>query len=408
MLARERYSALDSFGERTRGIFLMKRVALVAGGVALVLGAGVALAGPNTGKLKIIGQVVDNVGPVDGLNAPYDLTVSPDGKSVYVSGGDENALASFRRRADGTLKFQHVLFDNQDVEHLGAPRDIVVAPDGRFVYVTSVVDGGVLVFRRNKKGRLSFLSRRAPTELLGAQGLGISPDGRHLYVSCVTGSGALVVLKRNTRTGGIKFVDIYEGDTPELGDISQPWSPVVSKDGKTVYVPASGTSAVAVLKRNRKTGRLKQIDYEKDGVNGVDGIGNTYSLAVSPDGRNVYATGVIENSVATFKRNRKSGRLKYVNVKRQSVGGVEGMQLPYGVLVSHDGKDVYVAAYGSQSVTRFKRDKRTGKLRFKQARTPTGSYFYNGPWKLAASPKTRELYVAGYVGDTVVTLKRFR
>src|SRR3989338_7388765 len=40
----------------------------------------------------------------------------------------------------------------------------------------------------------------------------------------------------------------------------------------------------------------------KDGVNGVDGLGWAWSVTVSPDSKNVYATGSYDDAVAVFQR----------------------------------------------------------------------------------------------------------
>jgi DNA-binding beta-propeller fold protein YncE len=55
-----------------------------------------------TGALTYSGVFKDGIGGVDGLNGAYCVTVSPDGKSVYVTGHDDNALAVFNRDFTGS------------------------------------------------------------------------------------------------------------------------------------------------------------------------------------------------------------------------------------------------------------------------------------------------------------------
>ena len=80
------------------------------------------------------------------------------------------------------------------------------------------------------------------------------------------------------------------------------YSVTVSPDGKHVYAAGRADNAVAVFSRNSSTGALTYVEMQKDGLNGVDGLNGAYSVAVSPDGKHVYATGHRENAVAVFSR----------------------------------------------------------------------------------------------------------
>ncbi len=51
-------------------------------------------------------------GTLDGLNDPFGLAISPDGRHVYVSGGGDNAIAAFsRNQSTGVLTFVGCLED---------------------------------------------------------------------------------------------------------------------------------------------------------------------------------------------------------------------------------------------------------------------------------------------------------
>ena len=57
-----------------------------------------------------------------------------------------------------------------------------------------------------------------------------------------------------------------------------------------------------MFSRNSSTGTLTYVEMQKDGLNGVDGLNGAYSVAVSPDGKHVSATGQIDDAVAVFSR----------------------------------------------------------------------------------------------------------
>jgi DNA-binding beta-propeller fold protein YncE len=157
----------------------------------------------------------------------------------------------------------------------------------------------------------------------------------------------------------------------------------ISPDGRNVYVAASGADAIAVFDRNPVTGALTQpkgkagcvaalVGKAKGDECGLAiGLIAPNSVAVSPDGRNVYATSRSGSSVTTFIRNRKSGRLR--QLPPSASGCISGLALPGCtpgralkwpdvVVVSPDGKNVYVGDFGGGGVVSFSRAGGAGAL----------------------------------------------
>ena len=57
---------------------------------------------------------------------------------------------------------------------------------------------------------------------------------------------------------------------------------------------------MAVFSRNSTTGALTFVEVQKDGVGGVDGLNGARSVTVSPDGSHLYAAGLLDHAVAVF------------------------------------------------------------------------------------------------------------
>jgi 6-phosphogluconolactonase (cycloisomerase 2 family) len=176
-------------------------------------------------------------------------------------------------------------------------------------------------------------------------------------------------------------------------------------------VAGTDDNAIATFKRNRHNGRLKFINAKVDGQGGVEGLDQTYETTVSPNGRNVYVTAYGSDSVATFKRNRRNGRLQFLNAK------FDGANLPlgdpYDVVASRDGKNVYVAFYNNgtnSGVDTFKRNRHNGKLQFVNAkRDGVGNVDHvAGIWRLAITSDDRSIYVAAFDEPSVGIFKRHR
>ncbi len=93
---------------------------------------------------------------------------------------------------------------------------------------------------------------------------------------------------------------------------------VVSPDGRNVYVASSGSDAIAIFSRDRKSGALTQGKGKggcvaakgAGGCAAAVGLDEPNSVAISPDGLNVYATSRAGNSLTAFARNPKTGALK--------------------------------------------------------------------------------------------------
>lgn len=152
----------------------------------------------------------------------------------------------------------------------------------------------------------------------------------------------------------------------------------ISPDGKHVYVASSKSNAIAIFKRDKRHGTLKQAPGVKGcvaakrsfGCAQAIGLDGPNSIAISPDGKNVYATARNSSSVATFSRNRSSGALTQLPGAAGCVAGVPIPPCGTGramtgadvVTISPDGKNVYVGAFFGNAVATFNRDASTGAL----------------------------------------------
>jgi DNA-binding beta-propeller fold protein YncE len=159
----------------------------------------------------------------------------------------------------------------------------------------------------------------------------------------------------------------------------------VSPDGRNVYVAASLSDSITVFDRNPVTGALTQpkgkggcvasaIGKAKGAASGCAlgiGLDGANSVAVSPDGRNVYATAHGSAAVTTFIRNRRTGQLRELPpsasgcISGKATPGCtagRGLSWPDVVVVSPDGKNVYVGDFAGSGVMSFSRAGKAGAL----------------------------------------------
>jgi DNA-binding beta-propeller fold protein YncE len=98
------------------------------------------------------------------------------------------------------------------------------------------------------------------------------------------------------------------------------------------------------------------------------GLSGAGGIAVSPDGRSVYVGSVADNAIVRFDRDPATGALTPAGCIADvgdfaGCGTTEqGLFSAFGVVVTSDGRSVYVAGEADSAVVRFDRDPDTGAL----------------------------------------------
>jgi DNA-binding beta-propeller fold protein YncE len=245
--------------------------------------------------------------------------------------------------------------------------------------------GGCLVNHSHRGGCGSARALEGPATLLGSRAVALSGDGRNLYVASA-GSNAIAIFTRNARTGkltqgkgsaGCIAVGGAEGCASAVG-LSGPNSVAVSADGRNVYATSLGSEAVTIFSRNPATGALTQLPGASGCIAGppIPGCATGRALVgpdvivVSPDGGNVYVGSFFGNAIVTFNRDLATGALAQPAdttgciTEVPTAGCATGLALgsPEGMAVSGDGKNVYAATATSEAIVSFTRNPTTGAL----------------------------------------------
>jgi 6-phosphogluconolactonase (cycloisomerase 2 family) len=370
--------------------------------VSLACVAGLALAA--TGQLTFLEAPTQGVDGVDGIASASDVAVSSDGKNVYAIGRVDSGLATFKRQASGRLTWVDAKFEGVDgVTGIETPQAMALSQDGRSVYVSSPDDQAIALFKRSaQSGKLTFVEAYVEgaegiSGMGDAYGVVVSPDNKNVYVSNDANPGGVVTFKRNRQSGKLTFVNSKLGGG-KLGDAV---AVNTSADGHQVYLVSQGAGAITTFKR-KQDGKLRQVDSEVDGRHGVTGMAGAYEPVVSGDGRSVYVPTTDADTIVTFKRNKRTGKLNFVNHRPVAES--------YDAVVSGDGKNVYAAAYngsGASSLDVFKRDRSNGKLTFKTSLVDgVDGVEVNGVWRVAISPDDSNVYTADYSASSVGVFKR--
>ncbi len=236
------------------------------------------------------------------------LAFSPDGRTLFASGGNQDVIYRYDWGAD-LLTFRDSIVlaaPNRSVGHLPGepmtpgrpqqvglhfPAGIALSPDGDRLYVAenlgdllAVVDvGSGRVVQRFPAGRYPY-------------GVVVAPDGT-VYVSAWSQSTVAV------------FVPTEDGLEPDGAIIvgRHPSAMVLSEDGSRLFVASASTDRVAVVDTRERRLITELLDPAPHGP----GEGSTpNALALSKDGRRLFVAEADNNAVAVFDLSSRTAGLR--------------------------------------------------------------------------------------------------
>ncbi len=222
---------------------------------------------------------------IDQKAAFLGLTFSPDGKTLFASGGNEDLVYVYRwenGRAvdDGTI----VLRTKKDPKADGAsyPAGLACSPDGRYLYVAENLGDAVAMIDLRTRGLVRrMLADRYPYAVVATNDT--------LYVSC----------------WGDDVVDVFHGDRRARIQVGRHPSAMALAKGRLYVASASSDSIAEIDVADRKV-----VNTLTDGPPAGPRQGSTpNALALSSDGNRLFVAEADNNAVAVFEAGRLIGRI---------------------------------------------------------------------------------------------------
>lgn len=371
--------------------------------------------GLNAQTLIYNNAIKDGVDGVDGLDGTYGIAISPDDMHIYTASSTDDAVTGFARNAvNGNLSIIEIHKDDGQpgglIHGLRDAKRLAISPDGKHIYVPSTGDDAIVVFSRNATtGALTYV-QTIEDDVDGIDGLNgvyslvVSNDNNYLYSAGST-DDAISVFSRNTSTGQLTFVEMIKDDVNGVEGLNGVRDITISDDGNFVYSAASQDDAITVFSRNTSTGQLTFVEMIKDAVDGIDGLNSAYGLFISPDNNHIYAASSSDDAVAVFSRNTYTGQLTFVEVhKDDSQGGsivnLNAARYIYGI---SDGNYVFASSSSDHGLVVFSRNQSTGVLtvleEFKDE--VNGVDGLNGARALVVSNDNKNVYTIGSTDDAI-------
>lgn len=367
-------------------------------GIMLVTTLLVWMAAPRAGDAA---RFVHAVRPeTEGLGGAIAATVSPDGRWLYVAGFNDDSLAVLGRDpVTGAVTFERAYFDSGSEapagevhDGLAGCADVVVSPDGDFLYTAGWHDDGIGIYRRLAGGNLQFVGLVTDPALAGVSDLALSADGGSLW-STAYDAASVCRFVRAPATGALSQMSCVGNGSVLAGARALSLRP----DGSRAWVAAKQSSSLSVVD---DVGGVLQIGQSLvDGVAGADGLGGAYDVAVTADGADVYVAAFDEDVVGHFRLGQ-TGVYAYV----AELGGAD-LVAPGGLWLPPPEDVLLVAGTDSDTMLLLDRDPSTGALTG-NAVADLAAFGITRPVGFGGTADDRSVYLAGLDGGLLVLSPR--
>lgn len=312
--------------------------------------------------LKLIQILKDDVNDVDGLGNPRSISVLSDNSKVFVASGDDNAFAVFNSDNNFNLTFSQVFKNSADnINGLEGASGLISLERSNQVIVTGFYDGALTLFSR-KNSDYSF---------------------------------------NKTISDGLSYKQVFDSNVPvgkldSLGLLGA-WDIVNTQNEKQLLVASYMSNAISIFDITPD----EEVIFNrtvKDAKPLQDDLGKPISLALSPLNDELYVLGFEKHQLTVFDRS-KEGDLLVKQVLKNGVDGVKQFVNPQKIVASPNGKFLYIACAGSDSIVVFHK-LATGQYTFLQAinNSDIGGSGLEGAGSLAISSDGSTVYAAGELG----------
>ena len=296
-------------------------------------------------------------GPHNSDDGVSSMAVSPDGKTVFVTGTSEKALAGAGPGDFATVAYRAATGTQLWVARYNGPGDsfdqatsVAVSPDGATVFVTGYSDRvqgdrgddyATIAYRADTGARLWVRRYNGPGTGSddAAFSVAVSPDGGRVFVTGSSGGDYATVAYQAVT--GTQLWDMRFNGPSNPRDGGGGIAVAVSPGGRTVFVtgtsskPNSVSGYATIAYRAATGGQLWATRYNAPG----NGSSRASSLAVSPDGSKVFVTGASDGDYATVGYSAATGGQLWA-ARYNGPGNLD--DYARAVAVSPDGSKVFV------------------------------------------------------------------
>ena len=250
-----------------------------------------------------------------------------------------------------------VAADGSRVEALGVtafpdPSWIVRSKDGKFVYAVSEAEEGRAASFSWANDELRLLDPALPTGGAEPCHATLVADGAYLAIANYSdthdaGSVAIHPIGADGSLGERAWLESHSGSGPHPDRQTGPHAHMVTEDpaGRFLLAADLGTDSIYAYEFDASDGRLRRAAHTKF----RPGFGPRH-LVFHPDGRLVYVVGELACSVAACAYDAATGELRVLTETPLLKSFIAGDDLPSAIRLSPDGRFLYTAVRGRDTI----------------------------------------------------------
>jgi len=301
------------------------------------------------GAIKSLGLMAET-------KQPAHLWLAPSGKTLYtVNWENEGGVSAYRiDPKTGALSFL-----NKTSSHGAQPNQVMVDPTGKVAVTVNYTSGSLAAYKLEPDGKLGeafYVDQHTGKPLSPKQpgpkqhGIQFSKDNKFMYIADL-GLDRVYSYHFDAAAPSFKpcetpYVNTHAGAGPRRVQMSP--------DGKFLYVDHETDSEVGVYTIDGCT--LKEIQVTGTVPDDAKAHNSTAEIVISADGRHLYIGNRGHDSVAIFTNDPTTGMLS----DRRNVPS--GGRTPRNIRFDPTGNWFFSANENGGNITEFKVDKKSGGL----------------------------------------------
>ncbi|MDA3642692.1 lactonase family protein [Saccharopolyspora indica] len=342
------------------------------------------------GFLRLVGLGMAAVGAGAALPVREATAGAPRALAVYSGNFSPAIELAELNLADGELT------GTGSVPGVDSPAFLIGNADGTRVYAVNDIDEGrVTALSVGPDGGLTVLGSQ-PAHAVMPTHLAIFPGGQHLIVANYgSGSTAVFPILPDGALGPQTDLVQYEGSGPVPGRQEGPHAHMVAiaPDGRHVLVPDLGTDTIHVHGLNTGTGKLETLGEARL----APGAGPRH-LVFHPRAPFLYVANELDSTVTVCAHDGAQVTPGQV-ISTVPPGAPDNF--PAEILISADGRFVYVSNRGHDSIARFAVEAAGERLRLVDT-VPCGGRW---PRHIAITPDGRWMHASNQYSNTITAFQ---